>query len=108
MPLPHVELFVNVSHLPTVHCPGNHPSSPRNAKAAFPPSYCWAHANNQDPGACRAYITKAEAHMLSILRRHEWFDEAMDELQARDLEASMERVELTDEEEESKQEAKDE
>ncbi|KAE8880254.1 hypothetical protein PF005_g33082 [Phytophthora fragariae] len=46
--------------------------------------------------------------MLSILRRHEWFDEAMGELQARDLEASMERIELTDKEEESKQEAKEE
>jgi hypothetical protein len=112
MPLPDVDLYLNVNQLPTVQCPGRHPASPKNIKATFPPAYCHWHGNNQDPHAGWAYITRDEARLLTIARRHDWSQDCLDELMARDLEAQMERVSVedaidtlttTDDDEESKE-----
>ncbi|KAG7375817.1 hypothetical protein PHYPSEUDO_015189 [Phytophthora pseudosyringae] len=106
MPLPPVELYTNLSRVPTQQCSGNHPSSPRQVKAAFAPAYCFMHGNNQDPACGWAYITRDEAHLLSIARRNIWTAEALEEMIARDLEVGMNAVaieETTDEEEETKE-----
>ncbi|KAG6612344.1 uncharacterized protein IUM83_10600 [Phytophthora cinnamomi] len=58
-------------------------------KATFPPAYCWANSRNQALAVGWSYITAEEAAMLSILRRYEWFEEAMDKLRVRKLEQQM-------------------
>ncbi|KAG7375563.1 hypothetical protein PHYPSEUDO_000649 [Phytophthora pseudosyringae] len=106
--LPPVELYTNTNQLPTVACPGNHPVSPRSVKACFPPAFCWAHSRNQAPKAGWAYITAEEAAMLSILRRFGWFQDAYEELLAREVEQQMNGVSIetdgseTDDAEETK------
>jgi hypothetical protein len=108
--LPQVELYTNTNQLPTVDCPGRHPVSPRAVKACFPPAWCWAHSRNQAPAAGWAYITSGEAAMLSILRRFDWFQDAYEEILAREVEQQMGDVSIagdnadTDDAEETKEE----
>jgi hypothetical protein len=62
------------------------------------------HGDNNNPRAAWAYITSDEARLLSIIRYHLWMQECLEELIARDIEARMGRVDLTDDEEEAKEE----
>jgi hypothetical protein len=96
MPLPPCRLYTNLTRLPTQQCGGNHPSSPRSVRAEFAPAYCHHHGNNADPTVGWAYLTRDEATMLTILRQRLWFDEALSELRARDLEVGIQSVEIAD------------
>jgi hypothetical protein len=104
MPLPEVELFTNLQRLPHQPCAGNHPSSPRQVRACFGLAWCFMHGDNNNPRAGWAYILADEARLLSIIRYHLWMQECLEELIARDIEARMGRVDLTDDEEETKEE----
>jgi hypothetical protein len=96
MPLPPCRLYTNLTQLPTQICGGNPPSSPRRVRAEFPPAWCHHHGNNADPTVGWAYLTRAEADMLTILRQRLWFNEALDELHARDLEVGIGGVVIAD------------
>jgi hypothetical protein len=99
MPLPEVELYTNLQRLPLQPWEGNHPSSPRQVRACFGPAFCFMHGDNNNPRACWAYITAGEARMLTIARLNLWTEDCIEELIAREIEAHMERVVLTDDEE---------
>ncbi|KAE9340908.1 hypothetical protein PF008_g10897 [Phytophthora fragariae] len=99
LPLSDVGLFTNLARLPTQPCTGNHPSSPRQVKACFGPAFCFMHGDNNNPQPAWAFITSGEARMLTLARRNLWTEECLEELIARDIEAHMERVELTDDDE---------
>jgi hypothetical protein len=104
MPLPEVELYTNLQRLPLQPCEGNHPSSPRQVRVCFGPSFCFMHGDNNNPRAGWAYITAGEARMLTIARLNLGSEGCLEELIARDIEVRMNRVDLTDDEEEAKEE----
>jgi hypothetical protein len=108
MPLPEVELFTNLQRLPLQPCEGNHPTSPRQVRATFGPAFCFMHGDNNNPRAAWAYITAGEARMLSIARYNLWTEECLEELVARDIEVRMGRADITDDEDETKEDAADE
>jgi hypothetical protein len=108
MPLPEVELFTNLQRLPHQPCSGNHPSSPRQVRACFGPAWCFMHGDNNNPRAGWVYITAGEARMLTIARLNLWSEDCLEELIARDIEVRMNRVDLTDDEEEAKEDAAEE
>jgi hypothetical protein len=104
MPLPEVELYTNLQRLPHQPCEGNHPSSPRQVRACFSPAFCFMHGDNNHPRAGWTYITAGEARILTIARLNLWTEDCLEELIAREIEAHMERVAITDDEEEAMEE----
>jgi hypothetical protein len=66
------------------------------------------HGDNNNPRAAWAYITAGEARMLSIARYNLWTEECLEELVARDIEVRMGRADITDDEDETKEDAADE
>jgi hypothetical protein len=64
--------------------------------------------DNNNPRAGWAYITAGEARMLTIARLNLWSEDCLEELIARAIEVRMNRVNLTDDEEETKEDAAEE